>query len=363
MLRFYEGFGAKVLMALLYAKDRCGDDITYSEDHARGQYTEYGTGNTEVVEVVRETMDREPDREYMTLTSLIDPIAKQIRSGMNRTAHDKDLIDTIVRTLQLGYVRNKFSSDMIRQLKNAILLPSELVGLKAKLKKEELTCSNCEHVFVNGEMSSVVMNDRDQTPGLYCVRCFKPERVACQKRTHAVNVPKSLWKQLDKISGECEECALPDAPTVEVGPDGLLRTITPTRFEPTTTTITADRPRYAPAGAGARIGREQYITWATRAAPRDELLQGYTNPLAVPPANAPIEGIPTELVTTVTPNLTEIYARMMETIGNAGNAGAQAAEPAVRNTIEPGDPIEFLDDDDDVDGDYDEDGNDREEED
>ena len=125
------------------------------------------------------------------LERLIATISKQL---LNTKEHnDRELIDAIVQALGLPYVRNVLAAKTLSRLREMLLVPDELIDVKAMLKKAAY-CAKCGHEFENGEMASVetdVAHDRS----FVCTRCARPQSIACDinsKRSVRISDIKGL---------------------------------------------------------------------------------------------------------------------------------------------------------------------------
>lgn len=219
MLRFYQDFCGRLLLLLLYVRDRWGDEVLPESERYGFDHGFPDRGTSEVVARL------EGESDYKTVSSLIDPLVEQLAVHQTRAGTDKDLIDTFVRILQLSFIKNRLlSQDFIRRLRAAILLPSELLGLKERLKKHELYCTECQKPLMNGEMVSICHNREEAY--LMCSRCFYPTYVACPSGKHALRAPKGLEKMLRGIRKEsCEQCEAEKlGATAVVATGGILAT-------------------------------------------------------------------------------------------------------------------------------------------
>lgn len=116
-----------------------------------------------------------------TLDEMATTMAKQLSS--TDSVNDRDLIDTIVRVIGLPHARNILAGGSLNRLREAILLPEELIDLKAQLAQEAF-CYGCGHQFLAGEMSTFVSNGGVKSGGEWaCTRCHKPSYVASERDT------------------------------------------------------------------------------------------------------------------------------------------------------------------------------------
>lgn len=226
MIRVYRNFADAVLVALLYARDQLGDHLGNALNYAEAVWTtDQGQlyMDDKVVVAVKDSINQRRFGGTMdnpqTLTELISVLSQQITSDKIGTTYDKDLIDTVVRIVQLTYLKNRMvSSDTIKQLRAAILLPSELIGLREKLKQAELSCTNCKRELVSGEMVSFHKDGSNAI--VLCINCYTPEWIPCKNGEHSIEVPdnvrKGLQKVIDTICNQCKEDN--DAGPAVVGP-------------------------------------------------------------------------------------------------------------------------------------------------
>ncbi len=174
MLRVYKDFLHRVLVVLLYYRE-IGHD--YKEAHIYVRDRMYVEGNGQMGPKVHEAL-RFFDEQYvvgdMSLNDLIDQICAQLTS--REPEADRDLIDTIVRVLNLPYCQNTIANSSITRLRNAILIPDEIVNLKATLERE-LYCGSCSHKFMSGEMSTITRGDGHGVT-VSCTRCIRPVYIA-----------------------------------------------------------------------------------------------------------------------------------------------------------------------------------------
>jgi hypothetical protein len=210
MIRMYNNIAEQLLVALVYLRYRLGRNSSaafnelspFASDVVNGRLRDVELG-PEVQQSLVRTLDRNP--LDTTFTDIIDQLVKQLNEGAGPVkTHDKDLIETVVRLLQLDYVKNKLSSENIGRLRAAILLPSELATLRTHLNNE-MTCS-CGHKFQHGEMASILGNGPDGGAKVTCINCYRPEWIACANGKHSVEAPKGFYKVLAKRSQECDIC-------------------------------------------------------------------------------------------------------------------------------------------------------------
>lgn len=222
MLRFYRQFMEQVFLALVHARDNTGESFDDSQRYTFERWRNMSPGrfpyqrqdHVNLVRFIHETNNF----DAWNMTDLIDVIGAQINAQVNQDRpSDKDLIDTIVRLLQLPFARNRFNGETLNNLKTALLLPDEAAGLKEKLQRQEWYCT-CGHKFESGEMGTIVSDHR--TTVMVCANCTFPTRIACGNGKHSLGVSKAFHKSIIKERGSaCELCvveATPEAPDAEI---------------------------------------------------------------------------------------------------------------------------------------------------
>lgn len=220
MIRLYRDFMEVVLMGLIYMRDSIGDNTGAALNHTYQRYRGQGVGNTtpELTAVIRSAYDR--NQCELTWTEIINEIAAQIHQRMGLQLKpgtgDKDLIDTIVRTIQLPHCRSMLSGEALNNLRRALLLPDELAGLNERLKAEELSCCGCGKRLATREMVTIVNDGGDRNNravSLLCAGCYLPEYIACANGKHTIAAPGNLHKNLRME--QAKPCAACEAERVE----------------------------------------------------------------------------------------------------------------------------------------------------
>jgi hypothetical protein len=179
-------------------------------------------GPDDVEEQVAIAIDSDDLHIGRTLTEVREDLAAQIKEERDQPKADATLIDTLVDVLQLPYLRNLITPEMVKSLRRAILVPSEAMGLAERLRKRESGCVRCGHTFRSHEMAVAYRNPGDEGMVFYCHRCIQPDLVACQHQDCNQAVPmrnayvrKNVSKGID--CGEhtpAADAANPNAPVV-----------------------------------------------------------------------------------------------------------------------------------------------------
>lgn len=210
MFRFYKTVVVQMLFALVWLREN-GFDLprinTYVTENARGFRGEDESLNLLIYNLSR----KEGYGSMINMGSMIEVIGAlkdQISEG-GKPSKDKDLIDTIVRTLQLPNCGNVLSGRTLERLRQAILLPDEMAGLIDRLARQEWSCSACGHQFQDGEMGTIqrpVLQGNNMRTQLVCSNCALPTFVACSNGCkNSMEIGKKLFGRLR--SYKCKECA------------------------------------------------------------------------------------------------------------------------------------------------------------
>jgi hypothetical protein len=202
MLRFYKTWAERLLIAMLYLQKR--------EEAALGDKTEivatikgFRTDNPAHADVVYRAL-----HSYVDPNSDEDPTNAEVIEGTlgqfgKKKSDDLDLIDTIVRTLQLPYSANHFSGSYVKMLRDAILRPEELIKWK-KNQTSSLKC-DCGREFNSGEMVTA-HGAGDGAMKFLCHQCAKPVYAACRHCDKLVII-KNGFHPSKPMSCGCQERA------------------------------------------------------------------------------------------------------------------------------------------------------------
>ena len=133
------------------------------------------------------------------LNMLIALLTEQISKADNPNS-DHSVIDEILRILQSPYGRNQFSGETIKLLRRAVLMPDEIVALRAQLEKVEGKCAGCGREFRSGEVTTYVAQEgnRNLERVFFCLACHPPDYVRCQKCGDFHGLSRSLRENLRK---------------------------------------------------------------------------------------------------------------------------------------------------------------------
>lgn len=125
-----------------------------------------------------------------------------------------DLIDSLVGAVSGPYSRNALSGPMLTAMRKALLLPDEVAGLTARLRKKELACAHCGHEYVLGEAVGIYI-ERD-TVSVLCSTCYFPYSMRCRTCSGVAQFPSKLRDAMRK-STVCESCKNPKPKEEEKG--------------------------------------------------------------------------------------------------------------------------------------------------
>lgn len=125
---------------------------------------------------------------------------------------DLNLIETLARLTAVPFFNNRVPHNFVTTLRKALCDPTELSQLNQKLRKVELHCYRCEHVFLPNEMVTFVQDPYNKKDvALLCHRCRLPEVVGCDHCGTTVDIRNSyLAKRLARKRWYCERHANPE---------------------------------------------------------------------------------------------------------------------------------------------------------
>jgi hypothetical protein len=175
MIRMYRRDAQLLLILLICFKEEGGDfnALLDRADALTRQDGRTGVGWQEVVWALRND-----ELSGTTLDELIDVLASAVRDHRHGVKGDANLVDAIVDVIQLPFSRNILAGRNMQDLRRAVLVPSEAVGLADRLKKKETQCASCGHIFQHRELVVPASDSASQV--LYCFRCLEPDYVSCQ---------------------------------------------------------------------------------------------------------------------------------------------------------------------------------------
>lgn len=91
--------------------------------------------------------------------------------------HEGDIVDFIIKQLNLPFPQNVLSKDLLKILSKALIDPSEMGPLQAKLEQQEMHCFGCGRLLKAYEAVTTAVSDKRVV--LYCGLCFTPKATRC----------------------------------------------------------------------------------------------------------------------------------------------------------------------------------------
>lgn len=202
MIKMYKGTAEQLLLLSLYHREYTGHSAEQVVDRLRNFALPGAEGV--VFSAAKKTLKLlPPDSRGAWPTSVIDTLTKGLIED-DSARGDVDLIDQMVRAMQLPHGRNILSGESMRRLKSAILLPSELAGLSARLATREMSCSQCGFPFHDRE-SVTVMRLGDGTQTLTCHRCHPPQVVPCASCEETAALSSKAQNAMSRM--QCPSCS------------------------------------------------------------------------------------------------------------------------------------------------------------
>ena len=237
MIRVYREFLQKVLVVLAYIKVRQGngnpapsfDEMSGLVRDRMGTYPDGVDPEQVQVATYRMQLGKAESGLDDTIDEMMAMVSKQLKEAQDGSneGNYSDLIDTLVTVLQLPYARNTLSGKTMQSLKKALLLPSELNGIKETLKKKERHCAGCGHKFVSSEVATITTGEQDEGL-LMCIKCIIPTYIRCSGCDKVV----ALSDKDRKFFTRKFDCGTHSTPAgVEQGGEEVVH---PAGYEPTT---------------------------------------------------------------------------------------------------------------------------------
>lgn len=154
-----------------------------------------------------------PDEHWLdaTLKTLFAGLAEdQVGGG------ESDLLDQIVRAIQLPYARNVISGESMRRLRSAILLPSEQAGLVSRLRQREMACSNCGIALHDRESVTLLAGVDGSLTTIACHRCTPPTSVPCVSCEQVAALSTKAMNAMSRMQcPACQEAKTAKTPPVQ----------------------------------------------------------------------------------------------------------------------------------------------------
>ncbi|MCA1841301.1 MAG: hypothetical protein LC723_13425 [Actinobacteria bacterium] len=182
MIKLYDDTFGKILMLLASLRVSAGN-VSLRDTAARlidEGPTRWGHGDgvdeTAVQEINFWTTNQ---RERTTLDDILNEAGKVSLARRARvTGGEKTIIDTIVNILKLDTAASVFSGRMLRELRSAILLPSEAAPVLKRLRSRTIACCRCGRDIHSDEVTTTFADEGGLTY-IYCYGCRRPSLVKC----------------------------------------------------------------------------------------------------------------------------------------------------------------------------------------
>ena len=140
-------------------------------------------------------------------------------NAQEREGAEGELLYLVQQLIQSPYAKNILGGHTLNDLRQALLAPSDLVALQARLALKEMFCAGCGRELAHLEMVTIRTTDRSNTPGagIYCANCIYPEKIACIRSQcgEAVELSSIKVKGL-RAKATCEHVP---TPPIKAGPE------------------------------------------------------------------------------------------------------------------------------------------------
>lgn len=124
---------------------------------------------------------------------LYDIIMEQLQQ---QSPPEKDLIEQIVKVLGLPFIENRLSMAAMKQLRNLLMLPSE-IDAWVRMVHESWFCPGCGVEMHQGQM--VTIEKGETGAKVFCTNCVPPRSVVCNNGKHLMPTTKRLMRAIQEI--------------------------------------------------------------------------------------------------------------------------------------------------------------------
>lgn len=200
MLKLYRPHAEQLLLAATYLRYRRSDSLEDVLGNLRNQVVNGGNNQT-TLNNARKGIQMPPHGDHW-----LDSALNQLFQGLSDDANgrgESDLVDQIVRAVQLPFSRNVMSGEAMRRLRAAILLPSEQAGLTQRLRQREMSCGQCG-IALHDRESVTITVDGGGTQSLACHRCIAPTSVPCASCTEVASLSSKAMNAMSRM--QCPAC-------------------------------------------------------------------------------------------------------------------------------------------------------------
>jgi hypothetical protein len=202
--RVYIDLLRRMLIACVWIQQH-GYSFAVTDQYVRDEFYRRGrfqTGDLKTNQQVQQALRFMDHDDFSVVNAGFPEIIADLTKilGSKEPYNDRDLIDTMVRILQLPYSRNIFGYGTIQRLREALLVQEELTAWKNTASKEWI-CSSCGHKLKNGEMCTLISNGGGNGATMVCTRCARPVCVAADNNKDAsvsIDAIKGLSAMLAK---------------------------------------------------------------------------------------------------------------------------------------------------------------------
>lgn len=227
MARFYREFVERIIVALilLTSVEKESPKTTILQ-----HLQKFKSGNPNDDDIVYRAISRwadfrQGDEDYIANEEVLAGALGQMRKTKQQ---DTDLIETIVKTLQLPFSAHYFYPAHLKALREAILRPDELMSWKKSITENNLKCK-CGHAFESHE-AVITRSVGDGTYEILCHKCARPQRVACDRCGEAFMLSEKI-NYMGKVECGCHKKKPEEqTPTPPLPPQPGRATPRPTRF-------------------------------------------------------------------------------------------------------------------------------------
>ena len=147
----------------------------------------------------------------------MEELDTQLIDALNQSSYeDSDnggIFNYIINVIRNPYARNALGGAAIAELRQALLAPSDLTALTARLASKELFCINCGREFETRELVTYVIDMDRGGPCLYCTNCVFPEKIACKP-----GCPESLDLAASKVRAILKKADCTHTPSTPIPP-------------------------------------------------------------------------------------------------------------------------------------------------
>lgn len=211
MLKMYRPTAEQLLLLALYHQHYAETSPESMLERLR-HHSGVGPSDQMVISAAKKTVKMLPGHTTMRWPHTVSETLLKGLAEEDKPRGDADLIDQMVRAIQLPHARNVLSGESMRRLRNAVLLPSELGGLSARLTAREMSCAQCGFPLHDRE-SVTMMRTGDGAQTIVCHRCAPPQVVPCASCEETASLSSKAMSAMSRM--QCPVCSAKKAPAVK----------------------------------------------------------------------------------------------------------------------------------------------------